>query len=145
VRRLVLSDGTVSEFDVEQTGNPLARDRRSESGLLGTQMAGDSLGNSNDRRASSDAYVPPALDYQPPVIAVKTLQPGHTADDDVDWRCGNRAAIVCSLLRALRRGRLRALRRRASSCSVLPVSTRRRGALRDDRSAGSMGISAVGA
>ena len=82
MRRLVLSDGTVSEFDVEQTGNPLARDRRSESGLLGTQMAGDSLGNSNDRRASSDAYVPPALDYQPPDIAVKTLQPGHTADDE---------------------------------------------------------------
>lgn len=78
---MVLSDGTISEFDVERTGNPLARDRRSGS-LLGTQMAGDTLGNSNDRRVTSDAYVPPSLEYQPPVIAVKTLQPGHTADDE---------------------------------------------------------------
>ena len=77
-----LADGSISEFDLEQTGNPLSSDR--SGGLLGTQMDGDTLGNSNDRLAASGAYVPPALDYQPPVIAVKTLKPGHTADDEDD-------------------------------------------------------------
>lgn len=86
--RMRLGDGSVSEFDVERTGNPLARDRDSSSGGLlgvGGQMAGDTLSNSNDRLANSGAYVPPSLDtWQPPVIAVKTLQPGHTADDEDD-------------------------------------------------------------
>lgn len=81
-RRMRLEDGSISEFDVERTGNPLAR---GSSGMLGTQVSGDSLSNSNDRLAGSGVYVPPSLDtYQPPVIAVKTLQPGQTADDEDD-------------------------------------------------------------
>eukprot|EP01043_Picozoa_sp_COSAG02_P009791 COSAG02_NODE_336_length_24344_cov_63.239101_10_plen_125_part_00 len=85
-RRMRLEDGSVSEFDVERTGNPLASGRPSgSSGLLDTQLSGDSLSNSNDRLAGSGTYMPPSLDtYQPPVIAVKTLQPGQTADDEDD-------------------------------------------------------------
>ena len=63
--RLRLDDGTLSEFDVEQTGNPVSGD---------PQQQGNGFG----------AYVPPSLGYQPPVIAVKTLKPGQTADDEDD-------------------------------------------------------------
>jgi hypothetical protein len=71
--RLRLDDGTVSEFDVEQTGNPLSGD---------PQQQGN--GFVAHRSAGSGAYVPPSLGYQPPVIAVKTLKPGQTADDEDD-------------------------------------------------------------
>merc|ERR1712086_921285 len=57
--RLRLDDGTVSEFDVEQTGNPLSGD---------PQQQGN--GFVAHRSAGSGAYVPPSLGYQPPVIAV---------------------------------------------------------------------------
>lgn len=55
-RRMRLADGSVSEFDVEQTGNPLA---------------GGAVGG----------WAPPVMAR---VIAVKTLKPGQTADDEDD-------------------------------------------------------------
>ena len=59
--RLRLADGSVSEFDLEQTGNPLAAQQH------------------------GGGWAPPVLAYvPPPVIAVKTLQPGQTADDEDD-------------------------------------------------------------
>ena len=82
-----LADGSISEFDVERTGNPLASGQQGGSGGLwgvGSQLAGDTLSNSNDRLANSGEYCPSLDTYQPPVIAVKTLQPEHTADDEDD-------------------------------------------------------------